>query len=88
MAPYRYSGIIATTLLTAAAAINNGLAVTPPMGWVCRLSCYLGPVTNDKQNNWNAFGCDVSEDLLYTTSEQILSLGLRDLGFDPVVLDD
>ena len=88
MAPYRYSGIIATTLLTAAAAINNGLAVTPPMGWVCRLSCYLGPVTNDKQNNWNAFGCDVSEDLLYTTSEQILSLGLRDLGFDHVVLDD
>ena len=34
MAPYRDSLIIATTLLTGAAAINNGLAVTPPMGWV------------------------------------------------------
>ncbi|KAF9697352.1 hypothetical protein EKO04_004872 [Ascochyta lentis] len=72
MASYRDSIFIAATLLTGAAAINNGLAVTPPMGW----------------NNWNAFGCDVSEDLLYTTSEQILSLGLRDLGYDHVVLDD
>jgi len=34
MAPYRDSIIIATSLLTGAAAINNGLAVTPPMGWV------------------------------------------------------
>ncbi|KAJ4382174.1 hypothetical protein N0V86_002505 [Didymella sp. IMI 355093] len=68
----RYNNIIAATIITGAAAINNGLAVTPPMGW----------------NNWNAFGCDVSEDLLYTTSDQILSLGLRDLGYDHVVLDD
>jgi alpha-galactosidase len=45
-------------------------------------------VADNQQNNWNAFGCDVSEDLLYTTSEQILTLGLRDLGYDHVVLDD
>ncbi|KAL1607082.1 hypothetical protein SLS59_002786 [Nothophoma quercina] len=48
----------------------------------------LYPAVAHILNNWNAFGCDVSEDLLYTTSEQILSLGLRDLGFDHVVLDD
>jgi hypothetical protein len=34
MSPYRDSIIIATTLLTGVAAINNGLAITPPMGWV------------------------------------------------------
>ncbi|PVH99353.1 glycoside hydrolase family 27 protein [Periconia macrospinosa] len=39
-------------------------------------------------NNWNAFGCDVSEELLLTTSDAIISLGLRDLGYDYVVLDD
>jgi alpha-galactosidase len=39
-------------------------------------------------NNWNAFGCDVSEDLLLTTSAEVLTLGLRDLGYNYVVLDD
>jgi alpha-galactosidase len=42
----------------------------------------------ESKNNWNAFGCDVSENLLLTTSSAILSLGLRDLGYDYVVLDD
>lgn len=41
-----------------------------------------------EQNNWNAFACDVSEHLLLSTSERIVSLGLRDLGYDHVVLDD
>jgi uncharacterized lipoprotein YajG len=26
--------VVATILLSGAAAINNGLAITPPMGWV------------------------------------------------------
>ncbi|KAH8650182.1 glycoside hydrolase superfamily [Xylariales sp. PMI_506] len=39
-------------------------------------------------NNWNAFGCDVSEELLLTTAEAIVNLGLRDLGYNYVVLDD
>jgi hypothetical protein len=34
MATVRNSIAIATTLLSGAAAISNGLAVTPPMGWV------------------------------------------------------
>ncbi|KAI6326367.1 hypothetical protein MCOR34_000782 [Pyricularia oryzae] len=65
----------AATLLLAAlpvSAVKNGLAITPPMGW----------------NNWNAFGCDVSEHLLLSTSEAVVNLGLRDLGYDHVVLDD
>ncbi|KAH7160988.1 alpha-galactosidase [Dactylonectria macrodidyma] len=55
-----------------ASALDNGLARTPQMGW----------------NNWNSIGCDVSEGLLLSTSKQLVSLGLRDLGYQYVVLDD
>ncbi|KAH8651379.1 alpha-galactosidase [Xylariales sp. PMI_506] len=54
------------------AAVNNGLARTPQMGW----------------NNWNSLGCDVSEDLLLDTATKLVSLGLRDVGYNYVVLDD
>lgn len=50
----------------------NGLGKTPQMGW----------------NNWNAFACDVSEDLLIGTSEKIVKWGLKDLGYNYVILDD
>ncbi|KAG7009840.1 alpha-galactosidase [Physcia stellaris] len=50
----------------------NGLANTPQMGW----------------DNWNAFGCDVSEELLLGTAQKIVDYGLRDLGYYYVILDD
>ncbi|EJC99288.1 alpha-galactosidase/alpha-n-acetylgalactosaminidase [Fomitiporia mediterranea MF3/22] len=53
-------------------ATDNGLAVTPQMGW----------------NTWNAFGCSTSEDLLLSTGKLIAGLGLRDLGYKYVVQDD
>jgi alpha-galactosidase len=40
------------------------------------------------QNNWNTFACDVSEDLLLETSQLLIDYGLRDLGYNYVVLDD
>ncbi|KAM0272189.1 hypothetical protein ACHAQH_008812 [Verticillium albo-atrum] len=64
--------VVALALVGRAAARFDGLADTPPMGW----------------NNWNAFACDVSEYLLLSTSERVVSLGLRDLGYNTVVLDD
>lgn len=45
----------------------NGLALTPAMGW----------------DNWNAFGCKISEELILTTAQKIVELGLRDLGKNP-----
>ena len=33
------------------------------------------------QDNWNAFGCDVSQDLLLGTAQKIVDYGLRDLGY-------
>ncbi|KAJ9651397.1 hypothetical protein H2198_009312 [Neophaeococcomyces mojaviensis] len=65
--------ILFSSLLAApAAAISNGLARTPQMGW----------------NNWNSLGCDVSQDLLLDTSKVLLDSGLRDVGYEYVVLDD
>jgi len=40
------------------------------------------------KDNWNTFGCDVSEDLLLSTAKTIVDLGLRDLGYQYVILDD
>ncbi|KAK8068900.1 glycoside hydrolase family 27 protein [Apiospora phragmitis] len=48
----------------------------------------MGWTLGNLKNNWNSFGCDVSEHLLLSTSEQLVSLGLRDLGYQYVVLDD
>ncbi|MGO9411882.1 MAG: glycoside hydrolase family 27 protein [Spirochaetia bacterium] len=48
------------------------LANTPPMGW----------------NSWNGFGPRVSEDLVRQTADSLVSLGLRDLGYRYVVIDD
>ncbi|KAH7419388.1 glycoside hydrolase superfamily [Cadophora sp. MPI-SDFR-AT-0126] len=62
----------AISLFHVAQAVSNGLAITPPMGW----------------NNWNSLACNVSEDLLLSTSKKLIDLGLQDLGYDHVVLDD
>lgn len=54
------------------ASSYNGLNLVPQMGW----------------NNWNAFHCDVNESLLLTTAQDMVDYGLRDLGYDHIVLDD
>ncbi|KAG9231324.1 melibiase [Amylocarpus encephaloides] len=69
-----YSFLLAAAVISGpvANALSNGLAVTPPMGW----------------NNWNSLGCDVSEDLILSTSQKLVDYGLQDVGYDHVVLDD
>lgn len=54
------------------ASSYNGLNLVPQMGW----------------NNWNAFHCDVNESLLLTTAQDMVDYGLRDLGYNYIVLDD
>ncbi|KAK5113394.1 hypothetical protein LTR62_003494 [Meristemomyces frigidus] len=65
-----------TCLLTLLAggvyAVDNGMARTPQIGW----------------NNWNTFACDVDESLLLETSRLLINYGLRDAGYQYVVLDD
>ena len=50
----------------------DGLASTPPMGW----------------NSWNKFACDVNEDLIRETAEAMVSSGLRDAGYQYIIIDD
>ena len=55
-----------------AQALDNGLALTPPMGW----------------NSWNKFGCNVSEDLIKSMADGMVSSGMKDAGYQYVVIDD
>ncbi|MCC9306559.1 NEW3 domain-containing protein [Kitasatospora sp. RB6PN24] len=57
---------------TPATALDNNLALTPPMGW----------------NDWNAFGCDVSAQLVEQTADKIVSSGLQAAGYQYVNIDD
>jgi len=50
----------------------NGLALTPPMGW----------------NSWNKFACDVNEKIVRATADAMASSGMRDAGYQYVVIDD
>ena len=43
----------------------------PPLGW----------------NSWNTFGNDISEELLMQTAAAIVDNGLKDAGYDYVVID-
>jgi alpha-galactosidase len=53
-------------------AATTGLAQTPPMGF----------------NDWNAFGCDVSEKLIKETADFFVSSGLKEAGYVQVNIDD
>ncbi|MEY9927438.1 alpha-galactosidase [Catenulispora sp. GP43] len=55
-----------------ASALANGLALTPPMGW----------------NDWNAFGCAVSAQLVEQTTDKLVSSGLAADGYNYVNIDD
>jgi len=50
----------------------EGLALTPPMGW----------------NSWNKFGCDVSEKLIKDIADALVTSGMKDAGYQYVVIDD
>src|SRR3984893_3306356 len=53
-------------------ALDNGLAKTPPMGW----------------NSWNKFACNVSEDLIKQIADAMVSTGMKDAGYQYIVIDD
>ncbi|EGG17735.1 putative alpha-N-acetylgalactosaminidase [Cavenderia fasciculata] len=55
--------------------LNNGVAITPPMGW----------------NTWNHFGCDTSEinsQLIYETATAMVTSGMAAVGYEYINLDD
>nr|WP_320057232.1 glycoside hydrolase family 27 protein [uncultured Bacteroides sp.] len=53
-------------------SVFMSLAPTPPMGW----------------NSWNKFGCNVSETLLKEMADAMCASGMRDAGYEYIVIDD
>ena len=53
-------------------AVSAGLAMTPPMGW----------------NSWNHFACNVNEKTIRDTADALVSSGMRDAGYQYLVIDD
>jgi alpha-galactosidase len=64
--------LLGTLILPAARASDNGLALTPPMGW----------------NSWNRFGCNVSEDLVKSMADAMADSGMKEAGYQYIVIDD
>ena len=58
--------------LFASAQKFPNLAMTPPMGW----------------NSWNKFQCNVSEKLIKEAADELVSTGMRDAGYEFIVIDD
>ncbi len=50
----------------------EGLAPTPPMGW----------------NSWNTFRTNINEQLVREIADMLVSSGMRDAGYEYLVLDD
>jgi len=50
----------------------QNLAQTPPMGW----------------NSWNKFGCNVNEQMLRDIADAMVKSGMRDAGYEYLVVDD
>ena len=71
-----FSPVLALVLLVtpggAASALDDGLARTPPMGW----------------NSWNALRLDINEDLVKEVVDVLAEEGLRDAGYEYLVIDD
>jgi alpha-galactosidase len=51
---------------------NTKVAQTPPMGW----------------NSWNKFACNVSETLIKEMTDAMVSSGMKDAGYEYIVIDD
>jgi alpha-galactosidase len=58
---------------TAAALVGKGdVGRLPAMGW----------------NSWNEYGCSINESVFLTAANQLVSLGLKDIGYVYVNIDD
>lgn len=64
--------LVAACVFSAVSCLDNGLALTPAMGW----------------NSWNHFACNINEDLIKQTADKIVSTGLAALGYNYINLDD
>jgi len=64
--------VLATITAPVAHAAPGSPAPTPPMGW----------------NSWNSFGCGITEAQVRQAADAMVSSGMRDAGYQYVVVDD
>jgi hypothetical protein len=64
--------LVSLVVAAPAVALPDGQAPTPPMGF----------------NDWNAFGCNVSEALIKDTALAMHTNGMQDAGYEYVNIDD
>jgi len=62
----------AASLTSCSSGGGDRLALTPPMGW----------------NSWNFFQADISEQIIRDTADAMVESGMRDAGYEYLVLDD
>jgi alpha-galactosidase len=67
-----FTAIIAMACASAYAQKFEGLAQTPPMGW----------------NSWNTFAVEINEQLVKDIADLFVTLGLKDVGYEYIVIDD
>jgi len=71
-----FAAVLFMTVSFAGAAMaqtqRDSLAQTPPMGW----------------NSWNKFACNVSEDLIKSVADAMATNGMKEAGYQYVVIDD
>jgi len=74
--------IFALSILTTVSGLDNGLALTPPMGWLAweRYRCLVDCVAFPDE-------C-VSEQLFRRTADLLVSEGYADVGYEYIIIDD
>ncbi|WP_405659544.1 MULTISPECIES: glycoside hydrolase family 27 protein [unclassified Streptomyces] len=66
------SACVTASAGTTAEAAPGSPALTPPLGW----------------NSWNSFGCGVNETQVRQAADAMVSSGMKDAGYQYVVVDD
>jgi len=59
-------------LVASVFSLDNGLALTPPMGW----------------NSWNAYRTDIDEDKIKKIADAMVDSKMKEVGYQFVVIDD
>lgn len=66
------AALLSVTPPTSSEAAPNSPAMTPPLGW----------------NSWNTFYCDINEAKIRGAADAMVSSGMKDAGYEYVVVDD
>ncbi|SOV05732.1 uncharacterized protein UDID_18509 [Ustilago sp. UG-2017a] len=67
-----FTTLVPLTFAGFASALNNGLALTPQMGW----------------NTWNTFACNISKHTILSAARAIKAENLDKYGYNYVIIDD